>query len=183
MELEATHSKRNALFHPGESGRLNYLELASSPVGSAGEQSGSAPTKRQLLELLQQAEHVRIFSTNESTRQEVEREINALDKGDLKTIGDIVTTLKTEPFNKEAMDKVLQPYECFPERLRNLLNSVDLVLQREGIDLRHDSPEHRTFGVDGGYDNYPTDQSSYTLSIKHDREKPFYQYKFGSACS
>jgi hypothetical protein len=165
-----------------DKGGLIHVDLSSAQVGQTGDQSSPTPTKQQLLELLQNAQRVRIHSLDDYNRQMVSGEINQLDNGDLKTIGDIARTLKKEPFDKAAMDKILEPYNCFPERLRNLINSVDLLLQREGMDLFRPSPDRHMFGVEGGYDNYPADKSSYTFSIHHDREEPFYTFKISMAC-
>jgi hypothetical protein len=182
MEMGMDSSSNRDVPIPTDKVGLIHVDMSSAQIGQTGDQSIPTPTKQQLLELLQNTQHVRIHSLDDHNRQMVSGEINQLDNGDLKTIGDIARTLKREPFDKAAMDKILEPYNCFPERLRNLLNPVDLLLQRENMDLFRTSPDRHTFGVEGGYDNYPTDKSSYTFSIHHDREVPFYTFKINMAC-
>jgi hypothetical protein len=163
-------------------GQLNLLHLIDDKTKAGSPDASAVPTANDLKAILGNTDHVRIFSAG-NAQQLVGSEIDQLDKGDLKTIGDIAAALKKEPFDPKAMDKILEPYACFPDRLRNLLNPLDLWLQKQGIDRFHDESGHPGFAIDGGYADGGTDRSQYHLTINRNRQLPFYKYTLGDSCS
>jgi hypothetical protein len=175
-------SQTEATITGSTEGRLNLLHLVADRTPSGSADASPTPTANDLKALLRNTDHVRIFSAG-NAQQLVGSEIDQLDKGDLKTIGDIAATLKKEPFDPKAMDKILEPYACFPDRLRNLLNPLDLWLQKQGIDRFHDESGHPGFAIDGGYADGGTDRSQYHLTINRNRQAPFYKYTLGESCS
>ena len=170
--------------------RLNLLDLISDRQLNRGGASEPAPVTREYLhDALRQTDHVRIHTLNTPEKiQQQEDQINALEDRDLEAIGDIAGVLGAEPRGQidqakaQQLDEIFKQYACFPERLRNMLNPLELHLQRQGLDVM--SNPQTGLSVDGGYPNWPDDRSQYRVQINGDRTpQPLYQFNTNEVCS
>lgn len=174
-----------------EGNRLNLIDLVSDSGRQqpAAPDSSTAVTREHLHDVLRRSDHVRYFSLNTPEKiQGQEDQINALEDRDLQAIDGITDILRGEPRGQinatqaQQLDEIFKQYACFPERLRNMLNPLNLHLQSQGLDARSDP--RSGVSVDGGYPGWPDDQSQYRVQVNRNRTpQPLYQFTTDEVCS
>jgi len=120
---------------------LNYLDLVSDKIPGDKRVTTPVPdpTRADLMGLLDTAPGM-----GPMAREIYGKQIQLMDKEDFHAIGEITRALQNQDYAR--IDDVLKPFACTGNRTRDLINSLNLWLEHEGMSDQFDA---KYVGLDG----------------------------------